>query len=54
LCRGHLTGGRANLTPPSFLVAQAAAAVNNRFLLECTLVLQTLNRAIVTLLAAQA
>jgi hypothetical protein len=54
LCRGPLIGGRANVTPPAFLAAQAAAAVNNRFLLEHTLVLQTLNRAIVTLLAAQA
>jgi hypothetical protein len=52
-CRGPLIGGRANVAPPSYVVAEAERAANQQLLLEQTDILQRLRRAIVTLTEAQ-
>jgi hypothetical protein len=52
-CRAPLRGGRANVAPPSYYVAQARNVLNRRSADEQTLLLQRLRRSIVTLTAAQ-
>jgi hypothetical protein len=53
LCRAPMRGGRDNVAPPSYYVAQARHVLNRRSSEEQTLLLQRLRRSIDTLIAAQ-